>query len=97
MCHAANGALISRKAFEKNSAHNFGPKLQQEDIMPLFITQGRYTQDAVKGMLATRAGGLTSPERHRTRSCSHRRTPFRRHRAAKSAAAPQKSSMRAVT
>jgi uncharacterized protein with GYD domain len=27
-------------------------QLQQEDIMPLFITQGRFTQDAVKGMLA---------------------------------------------
>jgi hypothetical protein len=52
MCHVANGALISRKAFEKNSAPNINPKLQQEDMVPLFITQGRYTQDAVKGMLA---------------------------------------------
>jgi uncharacterized protein with GYD domain len=27
-------------------------KSQQEDPMPLFITQGRFTQDAIKGMLA---------------------------------------------
>ena len=34
--------------------HEFVPLLEkQEVVMPLFITQGRFTETAVKGMLAT--------------------------------------------
>lgn len=40
----ASGQLISRKAHEEFS-EMLG--LQQEHIMPLFITEGRFTQDAV--------------------------------------------------
>ena len=41
--------------------------------MPVFITHGRFTEDAIKGMLARpedRAEALGNCLRHRARNCS---------------------------